>query len=183
MSFNLDDYEPVATRLARFLEESRVGDNLPIVETEMVHYTDQRVVFRAKIGYMNPQGEKFWLATGFEEETRGEGHVNRTSHLANCETSAIGRALANYGYAGSDPSKRPSREEMAKVNRAGGAAQDAGNVQGHRPAPPRTFPNKFAKACIHCGEIVAEGEGISWKDGDKYKTSHREGDCYTEAPF
>ena len=43
--------------------------------------------------------------------------MNRTSHVENCETGAVGRALANAGYAGSDVSKRPSREEMAKVNR------------------------------------------------------------------
>jgi CBS-domain-containing membrane protein len=38
--------------------------------------------------------------------------VNYTSWLENAETSAIGRALANFNYAGS---KRPSREEMQKV--------------------------------------------------------------------
>jgi len=35
--------------------------------------------------------------------------------LENCETSAIGRALANAGYAAKG--KRPSREEMGKVAR------------------------------------------------------------------
>jgi hypothetical protein len=36
--------------------------------------------------------------------------------LENCETSAIGRALANAGFAAKG--KRASREEMAKVNNA-----------------------------------------------------------------
>jgi hypothetical protein len=36
--------------------------------------------------------------------------------LENCETSAIGRALANAGYA--SKGKRPSKEEMVKVTRA-----------------------------------------------------------------
>jgi hypothetical protein len=57
------------------------------------------------------------IATGYAEEVRGAGNVNRTSHVENCETSAVGRALANAGMAGSDVSKRPSREEMAKVQR------------------------------------------------------------------
>jgi hypothetical protein len=35
--------------------------------------------------------------------------------LENCETSAIGRALANAGFAAKG--KRPSREEMAKVEK------------------------------------------------------------------
>jgi hypothetical protein len=36
--------------------------------------------------------------------------------MENCETSAIGRALANWKYQGSKKA-RPSREEMAKVER------------------------------------------------------------------
>jgi hypothetical protein len=36
--------------------------------------------------------------------------------LENCETSAIGRALANAGYAAKG--KRPSREEMIKVTKS-----------------------------------------------------------------
>jgi hypothetical protein len=55
------------------------------------------------------------VATGHAEEVRGAGNVNRTSHVENCETSAVGRALANAGMAGTDVNKRPSREEMSKV--------------------------------------------------------------------
>jgi hypothetical protein len=40
--------------------------------------------------------------------------ANKTSALENCETSAIGRALANMGLSGD---QRASREEMAKVQR------------------------------------------------------------------
>ena len=46
-------------------------------------------------------------------ETIAEKGVNSTSALENCETSAIGRALANVGFAAKG--KRASREEMAKV--------------------------------------------------------------------
>jgi hypothetical protein len=52
-------------------------------------------------------------ATGYAEETVTSRGVNQTSALENCETSAIGRALANAGYA--PKGKRPSREEMNKV--------------------------------------------------------------------
>jgi hypothetical protein len=40
--------------------------------------------------------------------------ANKTSALENCETSAIGRALANMDMSGN---KRTSREEMEKVSR------------------------------------------------------------------
>jgi hypothetical protein len=67
------------------------------------------------------------IATGYAEEHVTERGVNSTSHVENCETSAVGRALANAGFAGSDPSKRPSREEMTKVQRAGGQPAQYGN--------------------------------------------------------
>ena len=112
MGFNLDNYEPVAVRLARWLEQT---DGQPRVITHLVHYQENRCVFRAEL-YVGD----VLIATGWAEETRGDGNVNRTSHLENCESSAVGRALANAGLSGSDPAKRPSREEMAKVARAGG---------------------------------------------------------------
>ena len=57
--------------------------------------------------------------------------VNKTSALENCETSAIGRALANYQYQGSR--KRASLEEMVKVYRQGEQPQTTTNA-----APART---------------------------------------------
>lgn len=118
MAFNLDDYEPVAARLGRFLDAVTKDHKYPRVITDLVHYTDDRCVFRAELYVYDPAtNTELLIATGWAEETRGDGHINRSSHLENCETGAVGRALANAGYAGSDPSKRASREEMAKVQR------------------------------------------------------------------
>ena len=58
--------------------------------------------------------------------------VNKTSAIENCETSAIGRALANYQYQGS--LKRASLEEMVKVYRQGEQPQTTTNSD----APART---------------------------------------------
>lgn len=111
MGFNLEDYEPVAARLTRWLNVP--GDAPKRVITHLMQYTDNRCVFKAEL-YVGD----LLIATGWAEETRGEGHVNRTSHFENCETSSLGRALANAGLAGSDYTKRPSREEMQKVQNA-----------------------------------------------------------------
>jgi hypothetical protein len=108
VGFNLDDYEPVAARLDRWLKDHPDGR----VITDLVHYLQEVAVFKAELWL---DGEI--IATGWAEEVRGQGNVNRTSHVENCETGAVGRALANAGYAGSDVSKRPSREEMGKVQR------------------------------------------------------------------
>lgn len=124
MSFNLDDYEPVSARLARWIDSIKTSENyFPVVITEMTHRGDDWCVFKASlyIGHKYPEGVRNSLiATGWAEEHVTERGVNSTSHVENCETSAVGRALANAGFAGSDPSKRPSREEMTKVQRAGG---------------------------------------------------------------
>jgi hypothetical protein len=118
VGFNLDDYEPVAARLDRWLE-NRIGgfmsstNDYPRVLTRMVSEPGADIcVIRAELWL----GEML-ISTGYAEEVRGAGNVNRTSHVENCETSAIGRALANCGMAGSDMTKRPSREEMSKVQR------------------------------------------------------------------
>ena len=108
MGFNLDDYEPVASRLDRFLKAHPDAR----VITDLVHYLSDVAVFKCELWI---DGEI--IATGWAEEIRGQGNVNKTSHLENCETGAVGRALANAGLSGSDFAKRPSREEMGKVQR------------------------------------------------------------------
>jgi hypothetical protein len=108
MAFNLDDYEPVASRLDRFLKAHPDAR----VITDLVHYSGDFAVFKAEL-WLDDQ----IIATGWEEEVRNSSHINKTSHLANAETGALGRALANAGLSGSDFTKRPSREEMGKVQR------------------------------------------------------------------
>lgn len=127
MGFDLSDYEPVAHRLDRWLKDCHVRGVQPRVLTDLVHYLQNSAVFSASLF----EGDVL-IATGWAEEIRGEGHINKTSHLENCETGAVGRALANAGYAGSDLNKRPSREEMSKVQRV--TTQSADGVITERPA-------------------------------------------------
>lgn len=120
MGFNLDDYEPVAVRHSRWLEQHPNGRTL----THMVSAPGADVcVIRAELWL-----DDVCIATGYAEEVRGAGNVNRTSHVENCETSAVGRALANAGMAGTDVNKRPSREEMAKVQRHAPAPRPQGDM-------------------------------------------------------
>lgn len=42
------------------------------------------------------------MATGHAEEDKNTNHINKTSMLENCETSAWGRALANFGLQGDE---------------------------------------------------------------------------------
>ena len=108
--FNLEDYETVEERLIKFWKEHPDGR----ISTEIVEHTLQRFIIKASI-YRTEVDAHPWT-TGFAEETVSTRGVNSTSALENCETSAIGRALANANYA--SKGKRPSRQEMAKVNQA-----------------------------------------------------------------
>lgn len=105
--FNLADYEPVEVRLEKFIKDYpafRISTELEVVEAT-------RYIVKAYL-YKDASDSLAW-ATGYAEETVTTRGVNQTSALENCETSAIGRALANAGYA--PKGKRPSREEMVKV--------------------------------------------------------------------
>jgi hypothetical protein len=108
--FNLEDYETVEERLAKFWKEHEDGR----IYTEIIEHTLQRFIVKASI--YRTEVDAYPWTTGFAEETVSTRGVNSTSALENCETSAIGRALANANYA--TKGKRPSREEMAKVNQA-----------------------------------------------------------------
>jgi hypothetical protein len=105
--FNLEDYETVEERLVKFWKDHPDGQ----IHTKVLEHTASRFIVEASI-FRTEADPRPWT-TGLAEETiQGRG-VNATSALENCETSAIGRALANAGYA--TKGKRASREEMSKV--------------------------------------------------------------------
>ena len=105
--FNLEDYETVEERLIKYWKDHPDGQ----IHTKIIEATATRFIVEAAI-YRTEADARPWT-TGLAEETvQGRG-VNATSALENCETSAIGRALANAGYA--TKGKRASREEMTKV--------------------------------------------------------------------
>jgi hypothetical protein len=120
MSFNPADYAEVAERLPLFWKDCPRGR----IVTELVVDDGTRIVMRAEL-YADI-GDTVPTTTGYAEEVRGSSMVNKTSALENCETSAIGRALANYQFQGSK--KRASLEEMVKVYRQGEQAQTTTNA-------------------------------------------------------
>ena len=110
-NFNLDNYETVEDRLKVFWKENPKAR----IHTEIVHMTEDGtcVTVRAEIYKMEVDARP--VTTGLAQETKGQGgFANKDAWVENCETSAIGRALANWNYQGSK-APRPSREEMSKV--------------------------------------------------------------------
>lgn len=68
------------------------------IHTELVYRDDEVVVVKAAI----QDGQGDLVATGYAEEVRASSNINRTSAVENAETSAVGRALAFSGFAGSE---------------------------------------------------------------------------------
>ena len=109
--FNLNEYEMVEDRLKKFWDDCPNGR----IETNVVHITDDGSCVSIKAEIYTDEKKVLPVVTGIAQETKGQGgFANADAWMENCETSAIGRALANWKYQGSNK-KRPSREEMSKV--------------------------------------------------------------------
>ena len=83
------------------------------------------------------------VATGHAEEYRAATKINRTSALENCETSAIGRALAALGIGGT---------EFASANEVQGAIAQQ---QIATPAQIAAVNQLMAAGTITAGQLLA----------------------------
>ena len=109
--FDLESYATVQERIAQFYQDFPDGS----IRTFLVKSDGPEVVFEARM-FRTPEEAAMGIYTsGWAREVEGKTPVNKTSHLENCESSAVGRALANLGYA--TDARRPSRSEMIKVAR------------------------------------------------------------------
>jgi hypothetical protein len=186
--FNLADYETVEVRLEKFIHDHkdfRIATELEVVEKD-------RYIVKAYL-FKTASDSVAW-ATGYAEEKITDRGVNSTSALENCETSAIGRALANAGYAAKG--KRPSREEMSKVvatkvvkpsvqdlNAAIKAADKEPAEQDYWTTPVNDYmkvvdaPVTLEKAMENIAAVMGTGEAVEapscehghmqWREGEK----------------
>ena len=107
--FNLNDYEDVDTRIHKFYETYPDG----AIHTEEVLNDEEKgvVIFKA-IAYRTYADDKP-ASIGYARGSRKDRGVDRDFWYENCETSSIGRCLANLGL--SAKGKRASSLEMARV--------------------------------------------------------------------
>lgn len=103
------DYWTVAERIAKFREDHPEYG----IETQLIHHDSEKVMMKALIfaeetaviidGVATGSAdEQRLIATGYSEEFRDASAINKTSALENAETSAVGRALAFFGLAGTE---------------------------------------------------------------------------------
>ena len=92
--FNLNEYEMVEDRLKLFWADYPQGR----IETNVVHITDDGTSVTIKAEIFTDVKEVLPISTGIAQETKGQGGpVNKDAWAENCETSAWGRCLANFG--------------------------------------------------------------------------------------
>ena len=127
-------YETVASRVKRFREHHADWT----LETAIVHRDDTVVVVEARIS--DESGRL--RANGHAEEYRKASSINRTSALENCETSAIGRALAALGLGGTEFA---SADEVARA------------VSGEKPGYDESELRNIADAIL-----LKHGRGDEW---------------------
>lgn len=113
-------YTQVAARVEAF---RRVFGHEYCLTTEILDAPEPLVRVRAIISTL--AGAQ--IATGLAEENRESGPINRTSALENCETSAIGRCLANWGLHGG---------EFASAGEVENAIAQQGSKQPSQPSQP-----------------------------------------------
>ena len=113
-------------------------ENSSIV-TYLVSDEGGKCIFKAEVLV---EGE--CVATGHAYEVEGSTFINKTSYIENCETSADGRALGNFGI-GIDTSVDSAEEVTNAINNQIGVAQ------------PEKKENPF------------EGRELTWKEQRKFK--------------
>ena len=87
------EYKTVALRVQEF----RTGFPGHSLVTDIVKIDDDQCIVKAMIVKDN-----VIIATGHAQEFRKASQINGTSYVENCETSAIGRALASLGIGGTE---------------------------------------------------------------------------------
>ena len=157
MPINLDNYEMVKDRLPLFYEKYPKGH----ITCDILSETSAGVTMKAYL-YENwdQQVHQAPLTTGIAHEKPG-GFIDK--YYENCETSAIGRALANLNMYSKD---RPSREEM----------ESAQSMQAQKEqAPPRKAPVKQAPVQTQADEYDPDA-------GDEYSHCPIHNDMWSVNP-
>jgi hypothetical protein len=172
------EYKTVALRIQEFREKHPDFT----IQTELVEANDMLVVMKATIS-MGPQV----IATGYAEEVRTASKINRTSALENCETSAVGRALAFFGLGGSEIASADEVASAISQQNSQGSNEEMERLVAHNEAWRNNSASiYFIKEYINMDEPkwdnIAEAWGeISNEDREALWLAPSKGGVFTTA--
>ena len=162
------EYQTVALRVSKF----RDAHPMYALTSSVVLRDEDCVVMQAQIA--DETGRV--LATGHAEEYRKASQINRTSALENCETSAIGRALAAFGFGGTEfatanevlnaihqQSDKPENNAKAAAN------ERINNPKGREPTPrAEKWEGAYSgKSALHKGLTLVDRNIRGCGDSDE----------------
>ena len=157
--FNIDNYELVEDRLKKFWKDNPNAR----INTDVVGNSDDGTMVIVKAELFINKEDTLPIATGLAQETKGlGGFANNEAWLENCESSAIGRALANWKYQGSKK-PRPTQEEMKKVI----ANDDVGTEKAPDPPKKKQVTQENGKSHSEISEVDLKKLVFEMCDKDK----------------
>jgi len=146
------------------------------IGTEILENSGGEVIMRCTI----TSGAGFILSQGIAHEVQGSSMINKTSHIENCETSAVGRALGFLGI-GIDTSIA-SHDEVDMAIKRQGNGQNLPPIHFDAESEPAGYVFTWGK---HKGKNLSEvGKGdvksyYTWiKSQDKFDRGGRNKNAY-----
>ena len=189
------DYAMVPERVTAFRKLFPDG----FILTDLVSVDGPTVTMQTKVGFYKENGEPVVLATGLAQEVKGQGIVNGTSHIENCETSSVGRALGFLGLgieggggicsaeelvnAITGQKQLQSANQAAPVQRAEfpkkvETAADVANVDKvpaiQQPEKPKPEPTEGQALLLKAMKEFREKNGLTVSQNNKLFASRRE---------
>ena len=110
------------------------------------------------------------IASGHAHETQGSSNINKTSYVENCETSAIGRALAMMGI-GIDTSIASANEVNEAIAKQGGGIRltsETNSTLSSKPA--KATPSKGVAKSTRSTKAAAKDPDLMSKAIDYIKS-------------
>ena len=123
------------------------------------------------------------IASGHAHEVQGSSNINKTSYVENCETSAIGRALAMMGI-GIDASIASANEVTEAIAKQSTEAPLSSKPAAKKPAAKKPAAKKAAVSTERDPELMSKVIGYIKSQTDKQKAfdfiMSKKGDQFTE---
>jgi len=141
-----NEYVTVAERIKYFNKHYPDGSIIPEIISDI---KDDRVVIKATV---KPHHDKDRIFIGHSQALWGDGYINKTSAIENCETSAIGRALGFMGIGVVD--SIASVDEIVKAQNAEKAVNEYANNRKATDKQINWLKAKANSAQIELSDVI-----------------------------
>lgn len=154
------EYFQVGERV-KMVHDDSIEDNWEKLDvlTEIVVFEETHVLMKATI--VTPKGTYM----GHAYERADSSQINETSHVENCETSCIGRALASAGYLGHEFASANEVEnailQQTSQNFPETASANGGYAKGKASTKQRSYASDLVNQKVETNSMsIEQAEGL-----------------------